>query len=91
LAHTKSAKKSIGIIAERRMKNRSINRSLKTNVQKAESLIDDGEQQLAEDAVLKAKVALDKAAQKGIIHKKNAAHRKSNLMKRLNAAFKSGS
>jgi small subunit ribosomal protein S20 len=31
-------------------------------------------------------LALDKAAQKGVIHKKNAARRKSRLMRMLNAS-----
>ena len=90
MAHTKSAKKSISVIAEKKKRNRSVNRSLKTNIMKAEDLIDDGEQQLAEEAVLKAKISLDKAAQKGMIHWKNAAHRKSKLMKKFNTAFPAG-
>jgi small subunit ribosomal protein S20 len=40
----------------------------------------------AEAAVKVAMVTLDKAAQKGVIHHKNAARRKSRLMKQLNTA-----
>ena len=40
----------------------------------------------AEAAVKEAVVALDKAAQKGAIHHKNAARRKSRLEKQLNSA-----
>jgi small subunit ribosomal protein S20 len=35
------------------------------------------------EAVLKAISAIDKAAQKGVIHKNNAARRKGRLMKKL--------
>jgi len=40
----------------------------------------------AREAVRMAVSALDKAAEKGIIHKNNAARRKSRLMQRLNQA-----
>ena len=39
----------------------------------------------AEEATRVAMRDLDKAASKGVIHKRNAARRKSRLMKRLNA------
>jgi small subunit ribosomal protein S20 len=41
------------------------------------------------EAILKAISALDKAAEKGVIHKNNAARRKGRLMKKL-AAFADG-
>ena len=49
---------------------------------KAEQLIGSG--QPSEDAVREACSTLDKAAVKGIIHKNNAARRKSRLMKKFN-------
>ena len=91
LAHTKSAKKSIRIIGERRRRNRSINSAVKTSIIKAEELILDKELEPAREAVKQATIALDRAAQKGIIHSNNAARRKSRLMKRFNAAFSSES
>jgi small subunit ribosomal protein S20 len=42
----------------------------------------------AKTATLEAISELDKAAQKGVIHKNNAARRKSRLMKRLAAMAK---
>jgi small subunit ribosomal protein S20 len=91
LAHTKSAKKSIRIIGERRRRNRSINSAVKTSIIKAEELILDKELEPAREAVKQATIALDRAAQKGIIHSNNAARRKSRLMKRFNTAFSSES
>lgn len=91
LAHTKSAKKSIRIIGERRRRNRSINSAVKTSITKAEELILDKELEPAREAVKQATIALDRAAQKGIVHSNNAARRKSRLMKKFNAAFSSES
>jgi small subunit ribosomal protein S20 len=52
-------------------------------VRKAKVAIDVGEVDAAREATMQAVSALDKAAQKGILHKNNAARRKSRLMKRL--------
>jgi small subunit ribosomal protein S20 len=53
-------------------------------VKKARLSIQDGNQEDAALATRRAISALDKAAEKGIIHKNNAARRKSRLMKHLN-------
>ena len=87
MAHTKAAKKSIRIIAEKRKRNRAISSEVKTYIGKAESLILAKEQEPAGEAVKKASIALDKAVQKGIIHSNNAARHKSRLTKKYNAAF----
>jgi small subunit ribosomal protein S20 len=46
--------------------------------------MDRGDPEQAREAVRAAASALDKAAEKGIIHKNNAARRKSRLMRQLN-------
>jgi small subunit ribosomal protein S20 len=46
--------------------------------------MNEGQIEQARQAVHTAVVALDKAAQKGIIHKNNAARRKARLMQQLN-------
>ena len=76
-----------GRVAERRRKrNAPLRTRAKTFVAKARSLLDSGETEEAEQAVRSSVVALDKAAQKGALHKKNAARRKSRLMRRQNQA-----
>jgi len=57
---------------------------VKTMVKKAEQSIVSGTQD--DEALRLAVKTLDKAAVKGIIHKNNAARRKSRLMKKFNAA-----
>ena len=68
------------------MRNRSGRTFVKTSIAKAEQLIAAKDTEAAKDEVVKAASALDKAAQKGIIHPNQAARRKSRLMKRLNKA-----
>jgi len=57
----------------------------RTYVSRARNAIEEGDKQEAEGAVQAAVSVLDRAAQKGIIHKNNAARRKSRLMQRFNA------
>jgi len=74
-------------VAERRRRRNKPVRSLaKTNINKAERLIFSGELESAQGAVIDAITSLDKAAEKGMLHPKNAARRKSRLMKKLNMA-----
>jgi small subunit ribosomal protein S20 len=77
----------IHIMVEQRGRNRAVKSSVKTHIDKAEQVIGGKELEPARDAVKRASVALDKAAQKGIIHSNNAARHKSRLMKKFNAAF----
>jgi len=55
-------------------------------VKKARILIEAGNLDEAREAVRMATSALDRAAEKGIIHKNNAARRKSRLAQALNQA-----
>ncbi len=68
---------------KRRLHNRSIKSQVKTQVTKARQAIASGAD--AEAAVRAAVSELDRAAKKGVIHRNNAARRKSRLMKQLNA------
>ena len=73
---------------KRRLNNRNVRGSARTAVNQARAAFDAGDPETKE-AVLKAISTLDKAAEKGVIHKNNAARRKSRLMKKL-ASFKPG-
>jgi small subunit ribosomal protein S20 len=86
LANTKSAIKRIRS-SERRRRINQIHRSrARTYVKKTRRLIDTGQLGEAEAMAMQAASALDKAAQKGVIHKNQAARSKSRLMKQLNQA-----
>ncbi len=86
MANTKSALKRIRMSERRHAQNQSYNSRVKTMLKKAEQSIATGNVDQA--AVLAAISTLDKAAVKGVIHKNNAARRKSRLMKKVNAAAK---
>jgi small subunit ribosomal protein S20 len=70
----------------RRAVNRSTKSVVKTNITKARQAIVTPSitSEAATEAVRNAISELDKAAKKGVIHKNNAARRKSRLMKQLN-------
>jgi small subunit ribosomal protein S20 len=86
LANIKSAIKQMRQNEKRRARNRMVRSSTRTAMKKANILIASGDEQEATDAVRQAISALDKAAQKGVIHRNNAARHKSRLMKKLEAA-----
>jgi small subunit ribosomal protein S20 len=86
LANTKSAIKRLRSAERRRLRNRVYRGGARTAVKKARQLIEEGRIEEAHEAVRAAASALDKAAEKGIIHKNNAARRKSRLMRQLNEA-----
>ena len=77
-----SAKKRMRQEQKRRLHNRSIKSLVKTQITKARQSIATDED--AEAAVRVAVSELDRAAKKGVIHRNNAARRKSRLMKLLN-------
>ena len=66
----------------RRVRNKRVRSELKTRVKRAADLGEQGAEESAEALRLAVK-RLDKAATKGVIHKNQAARRKSRLMKRL--------
>ena len=84
MANTKSAIKRLRSAERRRLRNRVYRGSARTAVKKARDLMGTGRFEEAREAVHAATIALDKAAAKGIIHKNNAARRKSRLMQQLN-------
>ena len=77
-----SAEKRMRQEQKRRLHNRSIKSAVRTQVTKARQAIATGTD--AEAAVRAAVSDLDRAAKKGVIHRNNAARRKSRLMKQLN-------
>jgi small subunit ribosomal protein S20 len=84
LANIKSAIKRNKQNEKKRLRNRVVRGSTRTFIAKAHKSLTEGKDESAE-AVKLAISSLDKAAIKGVIHKNNAARRKSRLMKRLNA------
>lgn len=77
--------KAMRVAERRRLRNRSRRSALKTAITKARKSIAAGS---SEDAVAATRAAirqLDIEVSRGIIHRNNAARRKSRLMRQLNA------
>lgn len=70
---------------KRRLRNREYVSASRTRVRRAERLIQRGDAENAALAVGDAISTLDRAANKGIIHRNNAARRKARLWKKFNA------
>lgn len=84
MANTKSNIKRIRSTARKTEHNHRIRATVKTVVKKARAAIAEGDQAVAESTVKSAIQTLDRAATKKLIHKRNAARRKSRLTKQLN-------
>ena len=85
---TKTAEKEMRVADRRKERNKSIRSQTKTVVSKAEGAISSGNPDAAKAEVKAAISALDKEAEKGKVHRNNAARRKSRLIKKLNKAAK---
>jgi len=86
LPNIKSAAKRMRQNEKRRLRNRWFRGRARTFSKKAIKAMEAGDVETARTYVQMAIKALDKAAEKGILHKNNVARRKSRLMKRLHAA-----
>ncbi len=80
MANIKSQKKRIITNEKARMRNRAVKSELKTATRRVKDAVEAGNGAEAYAAALAACRLMDKAASKGVIHKKQAANRKSGIM-----------
>lgn len=85
MANIKSQKKRIKTNEKRRIRNKAYKSELKTLVRKTREAIAAGDAETAESELRIAGRKLDKAVSKGVIHKNQAANRKSKLAKQVAA------
>jgi small subunit ribosomal protein S20 len=88
LANIKSQIKRNRQNERRRLHNRLYRGRARTYIKKARTAMESGELELARESTMMAISVLDRAASKGVIHKNNAARRKSRLLKSLNSLEK---
>jgi small subunit ribosomal protein S20 len=81
MANLRSSKKDLKRSEKARVANQSVRTSLKTFVKKTRVAAAGGDAEATKSALTAAVSALDKAVQRGIIHKNAAARRKSRLAK----------
>jgi len=82
VANIKSQLKRIKTNEKARLRNKAVKSSLKTSVRKFREAADAGDRDTAVQAMSSASRELDKAVSKGVIHKNQAANRKSAMAKR---------
>lgn len=85
MAHSLSAKKRIRQNTKRRAMNRTRRSALRTRLRKCQDALLHGTVEQTEETIRAACRLLDREADRGLIHRNQAARRKSRLMKRLNA------
>lgn len=85
MANIKSQKKRILTNEKSRLRNKAVRSGLKTAVKKVNAAVEAGDAVAAKAAAIEAGRLLDVAASKGVIHKKQAANRKSGVAKLANS------
>ncbi|MGZ4508533.1 MAG: 30S ribosomal protein S20 [Blastococcus sp.] len=83
MANIKSQIKRIRTNEKARQRNVAVKSALKTTVRRFRAAADAGDAAAATAALQVASKALDKAASKGVIHKNQAANRKSGMAKQV--------
>ena len=86
MANIKSQLKRIKTNEKARLRNKSVKSSLKTAIRKFHEAAAAGDAETASALMHDASRKLDKAASKGVIHKNQAANKKSAITKLVNAA-----
>ena len=74
---------------KRTIRNRSVKSMLKTLIKNVETEVSNKSTEGVKTALGKAIIAIDKAAQKGVIHKSTASRKVSRLTKLVNSALPS--
>jgi small subunit ribosomal protein S20 len=84
MPHTRSARKNLRKTEKRRLHNRAVKKSIKTQIKRFHGAVEGPVDKLREEYNLAAK-KLDKAAAKRVIHPNLAARKKSQLARALHA------
>ena len=84
MPNIKSSKKDVIRSKVAYEKNKADKSELKTVIKKYDAALESGDRAAAEVAYKNAVVMVDKAVDKGILHKNNAARKKSSMTLRLN-------
>lgn len=86
MANIKSQIKRNRQNAKRHERNKAEKSALKTSTKKVGAAVSEGDGEAAQERFREVARSLDKAASRGIVHKRTAARRKSRLAKAVNAA-----
>ena len=84
MANIKSAKKRILVNQTKALQNQMVKNQLKTFIKKFKAAVDAGDKALASELYRVVVKKVDQAVARGILHKNNAAHKKSEFTLKLN-------
>ena len=84
MANIKSAKKRILVNRTKALRNQMVKSQLKTFIKKFNAAVDAGDKALASELYRVVVKKVDQAVAHGILHKNNAAHKKSEYTLKLN-------
>ncbi len=88
MPNIKSAEKRVQLTKVQNARNKAQKSELKTYLKKFDAAIAQNDQAAVNESYKVAVKAVDRAVTKGLIHKNNAAHKKSSLTLKLNAFAK---
>ncbi len=84
MPNIKSAKKRVLLTKVASEKNKAAKSVLRTNLKKFDAALAEGNREQADSAYKVAVKTVDESVKKGILHKNNAAHKKSSMTLKLN-------
>ena len=84
MPNIKSAKKRVLVNETKAARNKAAKSALKTQIKKFEAVVAEGNRSEADAAYKVAVKAVDKAVGHGLLHRNNAAHKKSSMTLKLN-------
>ena len=85
MPNIKSAKKRVKVISVKTLQNKIAKSALKTALRRYDEALKSGDKEAAKAAYTVAVKKMDRAVAKGLVHKNNAARKKSQFTKALNA------
>ncbi|NLB28990.1 MAG: 30S ribosomal protein S20 [Clostridiales bacterium] len=88
MPNIKSAAERVRLSQKQKLRNKSARSAMKTTIKKFDAAVQTGDAAAIRDAYGVAVKSVDRAATKGLIHKNNAAHKKSAMTLKVNAAGK---
>ncbi|MGY0694326.1 30S ribosomal protein S20 [Virgibacillus sp. FSP13] len=84
MANIKSAKKRIDVNNKARVQNQADKSEMRSQIKRVEKLVEAKDLENAKSALISATKVIDKAVQKGIVHKNSGNRQKSRLANKVN-------
>lgn len=83
MANLKSAIKRVRTNEDRRVRNQAVKTNMRTHIKRVEHYVNENDVENANAAFQKATRVIDKAIQKGVVHKNNGNRQKTRMAKKI--------